>query len=178
MNDRYALVKADKCGGSRKMSIGNDTNRAEILKSCILEFWNKRKVNPFKTTEDYHFMLGDHKNEILSDVIIITDGEQVPLTLMSYIEIHKSRPRIFFLTKLRSVARRIADKIEVNNKDSDFEDLKFPCSLMIPENDFLIVDTLDDAVNNTENTSGSIVDNSIQNLTDLENIQHSSKPLL
>ena len=72
-------------------------------------------------------MLGDHKNEVLSDVIVTTDGDEVPLTAMSYIEIHKlTRPRIFFLTKLKSIARRIADMIEVNNSDSDFEDSKFP----------------------------------------------------
>ena len=137
VNDRYALVKADKGGGSRKMSFGNNANRAEILESCILEFWNKRKVSAFKTKEDYHFVLGDHKNEILSDVIITTDGEEVPLTAISYIEIHKlTRPRIFFLTKLKSVARRIADMIEVNNSDSDFEDPKFPYSSIIPENNF------------------------------------------
>ena len=179
MNDRYALVKADKGGGSRKMSFGNDANRAEILESCILEFWNKRKVRAFKTKEDYHFVLGDHKNEILSDVIITTDGEEVPLTAISYIEIHKlTRPRIFFLTKLKSVARRIADMIEVNNSDRDFEDPKFPYSSMIPENNFFIDEKIDDAVNNTENTSGSIVDNSIQNPTDLENMQDSSTPIL
>ena len=109
------------------MTFANDTNRAKILESCILEFWNKRKVNAFKTKEDCHFMLGDHKNEVLSDVIVTTDGDEVPLTAMSYIEIHKlTRPRIFFLTKLKSIARRIADMIEVNNSDSDFEDSKFP----------------------------------------------------
>ena len=31
VNDRYALVKADEGGVSRKMSFGNDTNRAEIF---------------------------------------------------------------------------------------------------------------------------------------------------
>ena len=161
------------------MSFGNDTNRAEILESCILEFWNKRKIDAFKTKEDYHFMLGDHKNEILSDVIATADGEEVPLTPISYIKIHKlTRPRIFFLTKLKSVARRVADIIEVNNSDSDFEDPKFPYSSMIPENNFFIDDTLDDTANNTENTSGSIVDNSIQNPTVLENMQDSSTPLL
>ena len=99
----------------------------KFLESRILEFWNKRKVNAFKTKQDYHFMLGDHKNEVLSDVIVTTDGDEVPLTAMSYIEIHKlTRPRIFFLTKLKSIARRIADMIEVNNSDSDFEDPKFP----------------------------------------------------
>ena len=170
MNDRYALVKADKGGGSQKVSFGNDTNRAEILKSCILEFWNKRKVSAFKTKEDYHFMLGDHRDEILSDVIIITVGEEVPLTAISYV--------IFFFTKLKSVARRIADMIEFNHSDSDFEDPKFPFSSMIPENIFFIDDTLDDAVNNTENTSASIVGNSIQNSTDFENMQDSSTPLL
>ena len=179
VNDRYALVKADKGGGSRKISFGNDANRAEILESCILEFWNKRKVRAFKTKEDYHFVLGDHKNEILSDVIITTDGEEVPLTAISYIEIHKlTRPRIFFLTKLKSVDRRIADMIEVNNSDRDFEDPKFPYSSMIPENNFFIDEKIDDAVNNTENTSGSIVENSIQNPTDLENMQDSSTPIL
>ena len=99
----------------------------KFLESRILEFWNKRKVNAFKTKQDYHFILGDHKNEVLSDVIVTTDGDEVPLTAMSYIEIHKlTRPRIFFLTKLKSIARRIADMIEVNNSDSDFEDPKFP----------------------------------------------------
>ena len=99
----------------------------KFLESRILEFWNKRKVNAFKTKQDYHFMLGDHKNEVLSDVIVTTDGDEVPLTAMSYIEIHKlTRPRIFFLTKLKSIARGIADMIEVNNSDSDFEDPKFP----------------------------------------------------
>ena len=55
MNDRYALVKTDNGGGSctRMMSFRNDTNKTEILESCILEFWNKRKVNDFKTKEDY-----------------------------------------------------------------------------------------------------------------------------
>ena len=61
---------------------------------------------------------------------------------------------MFFLTKLKSIARRIADMIEVNSSESVFEDPKFPYSSMIPEND----DTLDNAVNNTENTSESIVD--------------------
>ena len=181
MNDRYALVKTDNGGGSctRMMSFRNDTNKTEILESCILEFWNKRKVNDFKTKEDYYFMLGDHKNEILPDVIVTTDGEKVSLTAMSCIEIHKlTRPRIFFLIKLKSVDRRIANMIEVNNSDSDFEDPKFPYPSMIPENDFLIDDRLDNAVNNTENTSGSIVDNSIQNQTDPENIQGSSTPFL
>ena len=150
---------------------------------CHLEMMqteqNKRKVSAFKTKEDYHFMLGDHKNEILSDVIITTDGEEVPLTEISYIETHKlTRPRIFFLTRLKSVARRIAGMIEVDNSDSDFEDPKFPYSSMIPENNIFIDDTLGDTVNNTENPSGSIVDNSIQNPADLENMQDSSTPLL
>ena len=34
----------------------------KFLESRILEFWNKRKVNAFKTKQDYHFILGDHKN--------------------------------------------------------------------------------------------------------------------
>ena len=89
MNDRYVLVKTSKGGGLWKIPFGNDTNRAEILESWILKSRNKRKVNAFKTKEGYHFMLDDHKNEILSDVIITTDGEEVPRTAISYIEIHK-----------------------------------------------------------------------------------------
>ena len=39
-------------------------------------------------------MLGSHKNKILSDVIT-TDDEEVPLTAISYVEIHKlAQPRI------------------------------------------------------------------------------------
>ena len=136
------------------MTFANDTNRAKILESCILEFWNKRKVNAFKTKEDYHFMLGDHKNEVLSNVIVTTDDEEVPLTGMSSRDSQINTIQNVFLTKLKSIARRIADMIEVNNSESVFEDPKFPYSSMIPEND----DTLDNAVNNTENTSESIVD--------------------
>ena len=41
-------------------------------------------------------MLGSHKNKILSDVIITTDDEEVPLTAISYVEIHKlAQPRIY-----------------------------------------------------------------------------------
>lgn len=84
------------------MTFANDTNRAKILESCILEFWNKRKVNAFKTKEDYHFMLGDHKNEVLSNVIVTTDDEEVPLTGMSYKEIHKlTRSRMVFFAKIK-----------------------------------------------------------------------------
>lgn len=38
---------------------------------------------------------------------------------------------------------------------------------------FLIDDMLDDAVNNAKNNSGSIVDKSIQNPTDLKNMENS-----
>ena len=80
-------------------------------------------------------MLGSRKNKVLSDVIIITDGgEEVPLTAISYVEIHKlAQPRIYFLTKLKSVTRRIRDMIEVSNSDSDFEDPKVPYSFSGPE---------------------------------------------
>ena len=99
-------------------------------------------------------MLGDHKNEVLSNVIVTTDDEEVPLTGMSSRDSQINTIQNVFLTKLKSIARRIADMIEVNNSESVFEDPKFPHSSMIPEND----DTLDNAVNNTENTSESIVD--------------------
>ena len=99
-------------------------------------------------------MLSDHKNEVLSNVIVTTDDEEVPLTGMSSRDSQINTIQNVFLTKLKSIARRIADMIEVNNSESVFEDPKFPYSSMIPEND----DTLDNAVNNTENTSESIVD--------------------
>ena len=68
--------------------------------------------------------------------------------------------------------------IEVNNTDSNLKNAEFPYSSRIPKNGFLIDDTLDDTVNNIENTGGSIVDNSTQNPTDLENMQDSSTTLL
>ena len=48
---------------------------------------------------------------------------------------------------------------------------------MIPENYIFIDNTLDDAINNTENTSGTSAGNSIQNPTDVENTQDCATPL-
>ena len=67
--------------------------------------------------------------------------------------------------------------IEVNGSDTDFKSWKFPHSSMIPENYIFIDNTLDDAINNTENTSGTSAGNSIQNPTDVENMQDCAAPL-
>lgn len=67
--------------------------------------------------------------------------------------------------------------IEVNGSDTDFKGWKFPHSSMIPENYIFIDNTLDDAINNTENTSGTSAGNSIQNPTDVENMQDCATPL-
>ena len=65
--------------------------------------------------------------------------------------------------------------IEVNGSDTDFKGWKFPHSSMIPENYIFIDNTLDDAINNTENTSGTSAGNSFkiqQTLKICRTVQH------
>ena len=47
-----------------------------ILESCILESWNKQKMNTFEAKEEYPFMLTDHNNDILTNVIVTADADE------------------------------------------------------------------------------------------------------
>lgn len=68
---------------------GKNIIKQFILELCILVFWNKEKVNAFKTKEECYFMLGNHKHDILPHVIVTSDSEEIPFTAVNYTEILK-----------------------------------------------------------------------------------------
>lgn len=98
-------------------------NRAEVLESCVKEFWDNRKVKAFKKKGDYHFMLADHKNEVLSDLI---KDNNIPFTIINYLNLHKlTRPRLYLFTKLKSATSKILElskAVDLTSDDSDSED--------------------------------------------------------
>ena len=115
--DRYALVKSEKGGGSKRIKFSVTATKKDVLDVCITHFWSCRKENEFL---DSHFMLADFRHDVLPDVF---PNSLDPFTVGAYCEYHKlTRPRIYFQTKPKTTMERIVESLNTQSNPDDVDD--------------------------------------------------------
>ena len=119
---RYVLVKASKGGGLCKIKFPLETTKNILLAQLIEHFWTCRKgIATGKKKEDFHFLLTDGKEDPISDIIVLDTGEAVPFTVGSFCrKIKLARPRLYLLTKLKSITARM-DLSDVDDSGDEFQ---------------------------------------------------------
>ena len=112
----------------------------------------------FKSFNSYHFMLADHRKEVLSDVILSSSNTDVPFTIGVYCDVHQmTRPGIYCLSKIKSIHIQMkvwATETDLS-PDSDF-DIDFPAT-GVGSSSTPLTSTLLHSVSMDVNTSSSLL---------------------
>ncbi|XP_066930552.1 uncharacterized protein [Clytia hemisphaerica] len=91
--NKFAIVKAEKGGGSRSEKFSKDTTKQELFNYCVTIFWTGRRKEHFPN--ECHMIIADYKHDPIPDIY---HGN--PFTFGGYLDLYKmARPRIFFQTK-------------------------------------------------------------------------------
>ena len=100
--ERFCVVKAEKCGGSRNERLPVTFGYDDILKRCKELFWENRRQSSVGRVWDTNFYLVDFRRQIISRIATCND-EQVPFTIDVYCDIFKMvRNKIIFRTKSKT----------------------------------------------------------------------------